>query len=296
MSRETLTCFIPAGGEGTRLKPHTNRIPKPMLPMGDPERKLIDYALNVSENCEHILVSTNFDPEKAVCVEEYARRIPGVTILRDKRLAIGAASLIDYFDILSHEDSNGDMVIIPADHVFEAVDLFRFQDYHQELRANITLLVVPALDYGDYALVKDGFVERVVKRKIRDSLSITGVYIIRNRYLLDWIRKELINGWEGEGRSMSRDLIIPAVSKDKVAAYLLPENGYWDDAGTIHRYYNNNMRLSGGRNVISSNAQIAPDVPINSSVVINGPIIDKDLGLNRTIISGSNRDYNITFL
>src|SRR5574337_759567 len=105
--RETLTCLIPAGGEGTRLNPHTCREQKPMLLMGNPDQRIIDFSLKLSSASDHTIVTTSSVAEKAETIENYVRQYPNVAVLRDLRM-IGAASLIDYYGIFCQEDPNGD--------------------------------------------------------------------------------------------------------------------------------------------------------------------------------------------
>ncbi len=65
------------------------------------------------------------------------------------------------------------------------------------------------------------------------------------------------------------------VMQANVASFTLPENGYWDDTGTLQRYYRNNMRLSKNRNVISRKAQINSNVEIHSSVILDDVDLSK---------------------
>lgn len=291
--KETLTCLIPAGGEGTRLRPHTKYEQKPMLLMGDPKQRIMDFALQLSSFADHTFVATDFEAEKAEVVEEYVDRFPNVLVLRDLR-KIGAASLIDYYETFVQEDPDGDLVILPSDQVHEKLSILDFQQYHRDIGANVTLLVVPQKKYGEYVTINKGFAEKVINEPVLGSLSTTGVYMIKNRYFVGWIQRELKQGWNGEQRSMYRDFICPAVENDKVAVYCFPEGGYWDDAGTLERYYFNNMRISRGKNVISQNAEIHPEAKISYSVVIGDPIIGDKIELTRTIVSGKNVDISIT--
>lgn len=290
--KEVLTCLIPAGGEGTRLKPHTLHQQKPMFLMGRPDQRIIDFSLRSSGSGDHTLVTTNYRAERADIVEDYVRRYPNVAVLRDLR-RIGAASLIDHYDIFSQEDPGGDLVILPGDHVHEHFSLIDFQRHHRDMGTDLTLLVTPQKDYGEYVTIKNGFAKKVVHRPVPGCLSTTGVYMIRNTYIVDWMRRELKMGWNGEPRNMYRDIICPAIENGKVAIFGLPDEGYCDDAGTIKRYHQNNMRLSGGRNVISREARIDPDVSVVCCVILGNPIIDEGK-LRKAIVSGSDKDIAIT--
>lgn len=41
----SFTAVIPAGGEGSRFRPYTDIVPKPMIPLGEEEKPLLDYVV-----------------------------------------------------------------------------------------------------------------------------------------------------------------------------------------------------------------------------------------------------------
>lgn len=289
----TLTSLIPAGGEGTRLMPHTLLQQKPMLLMGSPKRHLIDFALALSEEADHTYVTTNYKEDKSEAIEGYVLQNKGIRVLRDIR-PIGAASLIDHYKYFSQEDPEGDIVILPSDLVYKDISIKDFYDYHKRMDTNITLLTVQPKNYGEYVVVEKGLAKKIVKNPVSGSLSTTGIYIFKNKYLIGWMKKELDNGWDGESRSMYRDIICPAVLTSKVAACFLNNNQYWDDAGTLQRYYSNNMIFSNNRNVISREAVIRQGVDIRKSVVLGDPLLEGEIVIENSIVSGSGQNISIT--
>jgi ADP-glucose pyrophosphorylase len=290
---DKLTALIPAGGEGTRLRPHTDTAQKPMLLMGTSEQRIIDFSLRLSLESDHALVTTNCDAERAQPVESYVSSHRRVTVLRDLR-RIGAGSLLDYYHVFSQEDPDGDLVVLPGDLVCENFSLAAFQDHHRDSNAAVTLLVVPQKDYGEYVTIKDGRALEIIHAPIPGSLSTTGIYMFDNDYLLSWMRKELERGWNGEIRGMYKDIIGPAVVNNKAAVYEMPPEGYWDDAGTLRRYHKNNMRFSNGDNVISPEVVVPFDADIQSSIIMGSPQFDRPIRLRNAIVSGLGRRIEIT--
>lgn len=293
---DLLTSYIPAGGEGTRLYPHTLDMQKPMLLMGDAGRRIIDYALDLSRQGDRTFVATNAEPEKAEPVEQHVESLD-VGILRDKR-RIGAASILDYAEVFLDEGPDGALAIIPADYVHEGISLSAIYDYHRLTGADITLVTSQQKSYGDFVKVRQGYAHEPTWSPSQKDHSITGIYIISNSYLKNWIQDHLKAGWGGQNLSMSRDLILPAITdaKTRVAVYRLAEECYLDDAGTLDRYHANNMRLSKGANVISQDARVAASVAVERCVILGGVELNGSQKISNSIISGGRDGIRITQL
>lgn len=291
----SLTCCIFAGGRATRLYPHT--IPpqnqKSLLVMGNSTQRLIDYALKASAYCDHTLVITSSNHERAAVVEDYVLQWPSVYVLRDKR-EVAAGSLLDNFTALSCEDPDGDFVILAPDHVHEGLDLRDLHQHHLEMRTPVTVLTSPAKDYGEYTKERNGLAEGVLSSCVPGAISTCGTYVIKTRFLMQWIRHHLAEGWDGEMLSLYRDLVCPAIQNGKASIFPLPQGAYWDDAGTLFRYHQNNMRISKRKNVIAMGVTVSDQVALSESVVLADAVIEKPLSVKAVIISGSGDSFRIT--
>ncbi len=290
MMSERLTAIIPAGGEATRLRPHTHIEQKPMLPMGAGKR-IIDWALDIASQTDRTFVTLHHKETLTRHLEDYISERPGVCALRD-RLRMGAASLIDFSDMLFEDDLLGDSIILPADHVIEGLDLKDFYKYHKESNATLTVLTTSKKDYGQYIHLADGvFAESIHSDYNENDDSSCGIYIIKNRELLRWAQFEITNGWNGEMRSLLTDFVEPAIYRGGVVAYKLPDGGYWDDAGTIGRYYHNNMRLSKGESVVDKESFVHPDATIRRSIVIGRAVIEANVVLDKAVYSSDGLNH-----
>ena len=81
-----------------------------------------------------------------------------------------------------------------------------------------------------------------------------------------------------------RDFITPLIYTGNVVSHRLPDEGYWDDAGTIKRYYDNNMRLSLSNNVLDDEATIGGEATVSRSVLIESTAIKSGI-IDAEIIS-----------
>ncbi len=294
---ETLTGFIPAGGIGSRLNPHTLEKPKPLLIMGNNKRCLIDFSLNACiNNCDHVLMTTCYQSEK---IEKYVADIPKVRVLRDREVVGNAGSLLEHYEELSQEDSEGDFLIIPSDCVYNNFSLADFWKHHRASGSDVTLMVVPPKTYGEYVVVRGEKPQEIIFKPNYDCMSTTGIYVVKNKYILEWMYRKNKKNWKGEQLNLTKDIIHPAVYNDDVSIFRLPENGYWDDAGTIFRYHQNNMKISCNQNVIDVDAKVGEKSQLQRCVVLGKTEIS-GLNIQDAIIStrgsGCNRELVVTKL
>lgn len=286
-----LTVFIPAGGLGTRLAPHTLEAPKPLLVMGDSSQRLIDHPIGLASQCDaEIVVSTDYHGDQ---VAAYLEDRPNVKVVKDSGTVGSGGSLRQCFSSDLELSEEGLTLVLPSDHIYEELSLEAMTNEHQTQEADITLLTVPPKPHGEYVELSDGRPERVVNAPSSDALSTTGIFLFSNRFLLQWMRKarEADRSWNVYG-----DIVCPAIGKESVAHYFLDSPGFWEDAGTIRRYYDCNMRLSGGKTVVANSAVIHPGANLEHCVVMHNTIIDEPLFLADAIISSSRQGARLISL
>ena len=198
---------------------------------------------------------------------------------------MGAASLIEFSDELFENDIEKDTIILPADHIIEGLDIEDFYLTHKNFGNDITILLVSPKDYGQYVRTSENLAVDISIDRGDFALSSSGIYIIRNKAMLEWIAGEKKQGWAGETRSMLQDFITPKIYKGQASVYKLDNSGYWDDVGTLRRYYLNNMRLSGGENVIDNGVELSPSVKIRHSIILGRAAVTGLCDINREIVS-----------
>ena len=286
--RETLTnlnSIIPTAGNATRLYPHTLFQQKAMLPMGSPDKRVVDSAIDIAQQTNETYMTLHWDEEYTKpLLGHIATRNSEITTFRDRHI-MGAASLIEFSDELFENDIEKDTIILPADHIIEGLDVEDFYLTHKNLGDDVTILLVPPKDYGQYVGVSENIAVDISTDRSSFTLSSSGIYIIRNKAMLEWAAMEKKQGWAGETRSMLQDFITPNAYKGQASVYKLHESGYWDDVGTLRRYYLNNMRLSGGENVIDNNVEISSNAKIRRSIVLGGVAVTDLYRINKEIVS-----------
>ncbi len=280
-----LATFIPAGGLGSRLHPHTLKLPKPLLTMGSPDGCIINFPIAVSTAAsEHVWVSTDY---QGLQIEEYLQDTQNVQVLRDDETIGSGGSLIKHYDLISNADSEGDTLILPSDHIYDGLSILDFWEKHQSEDADITLLTVPPKPYGEYVALTNDNPSSVEKRTLQDTLSTTGIFILRNQFLMNWITTARRNSDTPINCNIYHDIVCPSIGHSAVSHYFLDYPGYWEDAGTPSRYLASNMRLSGGKTVIAAAASVASPEQLDGCVVLPDTLIEKEFHASNAIISSA---------
>ncbi|HEU4914703.1 MAG TPA: sugar phosphate nucleotidyltransferase [Candidatus Saccharimonadales bacterium] len=174
-----------------------------------------------------------------------------------------------------------------------SLSLDEFRAAHKEGGADVTAAVIPPKEYGLYVRDQNGRAEGYTKQDDPFAMSTIGIYMIRNKYLLDWARR-IRQGGEEKPINITYDLVEPHILSTRAATFKLPEGSYWDDAGTHDRYHANNMRLSNGENVVDAKAYIDPDATINRCVVLGSVVLDAGVEFADAIISQQHDGMKIT--
>ena len=172
--------IIPLAGKGTRLRPHTHLVPKPMLKIaGKPVMAYILEDLRKLGNVEQVVYITGHLKEK---VEEHARKefgdLPAVFV--EQKVQDGTAGAVK----LAQPYVDQDVLIIFVDTIFETdLSVIRNTD------ADGIIWVKEVEDYQRFGVVvtaKDGNMTKIVEKPstpISKRANI-GLYYVKNWKLL----------------------------------------------------------------------------------------------------------------
>jgi mannose-1-phosphate guanylyltransferase len=222
-----MQALILAGGEGTRLRPLTSTIPKPVVPLVD--RPFIAFMLawlrdhgvdDVVLSCGHMASGVRNVLGEGEALGMRLRYVEEPRPLGTGGALKFAAPLLDERFLML----NGD--------VLTDIDLGAQIAQHERTGAVATLALVPVEDPSNYGLVRtadDGAVTAFVEKPAPDQIDTdrisAGAYVLE-RSVLDLLA-------EGEPASIERD-VFPRLVGDGLYGYLA--EGYWLDIGTPERY------------------------------------------------------------
>lgn len=221
--------MILAGGEGTRLRPLTSRLPKPVVPLVD--QPFISYMLDWlrGHGVDDVIMSCGFlaDGVRAVLGDggEYGVRLRYV----EEPRPLGTGGALKFAEALLDERFfmlNGD--------VLTDIDLTAQMRQHEQTGARCTLALIGVDDPSAYGLVRcrDGggvteFLEKPGADEALDTnLVNAGAYIIEREVLSEMAPA-------GTNISIERDVFPKLVDH---GLYGYEASGYWLDIGTPSRY------------------------------------------------------------
>ena len=223
----TLPAVILVGGQGTRLRPLTDRTRKDMLPLVD--RPLLAFTLEhlARHGVERGIVSCGYLPDqiRAVFGERYERMSLEYAV-EDEPLGTGGAI---GFAARGLERS---FFALNGDSLREA-DLGELVSFHRATGAKATILLTPVADPSRYGLVRlaadgrvESFLEKPRPEEIDTDLINAGLYVLEPEVL------ELVP--EGRAVSIEREVFPQLAAEGTVFGVALP--GYWLDVGTPESY------------------------------------------------------------
>ena len=259
-----ILAVILAGGQGERLSILSEKRAKPAVPFAGKYR-IIDFALSncVNSGIYDIAVLTQYRPHSLndhIGIGkpwDLDRRHGGVRLLQpyvgrhEADWYQGTADAV-YQNLAFIMEASCDYVLILAgDHIYR-MDYRPMLQFHQQHRADVTLggVVVPAEEAHRFGILETDVSGRVISfeekpARPRGTLGSMGIYVFEKHTLARVLFEDARAGEPGEEQSrhdFGRD-IIPRMVERGEEVYAYPFNGYWQDVGTVHSYWETHMGL-----------------------------------------------------
>jgi mannose-1-phosphate guanylyltransferase len=232
--------IVLVGGEGTRLRPLTNDVPKPALTLVD--RPLLAYMIEwlAAHGVTEAVLACGFLP--AVLQEALGEGEHGGVRLRyatepDRR---GTAGAIRFAADALGDDLDDRFLALNGD-VLTDLDLSALMQTHRERAATATIALHPVEDSAAYGLVSVDAGGRVTEFVEKTGEPVPGE-INAGAYVLERSVLDLIP--PGREVSIERE-VFPHLIGAGLGALCL--DGYWMDIGTPERYLEASWDILEGR-------------------------------------------------
>jgi NDP-sugar pyrophosphorylase family protein len=230
---DCLEAVIMAGGQGLRLRPMTETLPKPMLPLG--ERPLMEHILGQLREAgiTRVGVATHYLPEK---IKDHFGDGAGfgveLSYLTEER-PLGTAGALSLM-----QPPAGPLLVINGD-ILTRVDFKAMLAFHQEQDAQVTVGVRQFHMDVPYGVVQaeGGFVSELTEKPVYRFFVNAGIYLLQPavfRYL-------------SRGRRLDMTELIQALLAESQRVASFPIHEYWLDIGQHQDYLRAQEDLENGR-------------------------------------------------
>ncbi len=279
-----MRAVVLVGGFGTRLRPLTYSVPKPMLTVGHVSIIERLVANLVRGGVTDVTLALGFKPEPfleafpdGTCAGadlHYAVEPEPLDTAGAIRFAADAAGIDDTFVV-----ANGD--------VLTDLDIGALVEFHRAKQADATLHLIAVADPSAFGVVAldhsgriDRFVEKPAPGTAPSNLINAGTYVLEPSVL------ERIPA--GQKVSIERVTFPSVVASGSI--YGMATDDYWIDTGKPDLYLSANLDLVTGRRPlhacipIAEGADVHPDAVVIHSVIDAGATVGADAHVERSVL------------
>jgi mannose-1-phosphate guanylyltransferase len=278
-----MKAVILAGGEGTRLRPLTLSVPKPVVPVVD--RPFLRHQLDLlaTIGVTDIVFSVAYRPERVQAVfgdgSGLGRRIHYA--VEDTPLGTGGA-------VKNAEAHLDDVTVVFNGDVLTDVDLPAVVRAHRETGAAATIVLTPVPNPSAYGLVETDaggrilrFIEKPDPSQITTDTINAGIYVL-NTSTLDLMPP-------GVNHSIERAFFPALIARgDRMTGFV--HRGYWIDIGTPEKYLQVHRDILRRRFPVNLDADqreggwIHPQAEVRAGAALEGPFY---IGPGCTVAAGA---------
>ncbi len=271
--------IIPMAGWGSRLRPHTLTIPKPMLPIaGKPivERLVHDLMKSTDQKVEDVVFIIRQDFGKAVEEKllQVAKDAGTRGTIRYQDVPLGTAHAI----LCAGDFLEGNVIVAFADTLFRA-------DYKIDAEKEGIIWVQKVDDPSAFGVVKmnaEGVITDFVEKPkdFVSDLAIIGIYYFKDgKYLRDEMQYLLDNDIKQKGEFWLTDAMENM--KKKGSKFYKGEVLEWLDCGNKDATVYTNQRIL---EFIKNDKLVSAKATIENSVVLQPAYIEDDVVIKNSVV------------
>lgn len=217
-----IDAILMAGGKGERLRPFTEKKPKPLLEVGN--KAIIDYNIDrlISYGVKHISVTVNYLHEQIE--KHFSKEREGIQVacIREPQYlgTIGSVNFVDTFF--------NDTVLVMNSDLFTNINYEDFYFHFKECGADMSVAAVPytvSVPYGIFKL-NGRYIEGIQEKPTYNYYANAGIYLIK-RELLNRIPKDTF---------FNATDFMETLIHENLKVIRFPITGYWIDIGKPEEY------------------------------------------------------------
>jgi mannose-1-phosphate guanylyltransferase/phosphomannomutase len=268
-----MKAVVMAGGEGTRLRPMTASMPKPLLPIVN--KPIMEHVLRLLKRhrITETVVTVQF---LASLVRNYfgdGEEMGMVLHYVTEDTPLGTAGSVKNAE---HLLDDGTFVVISGDALTD-FDLTELVKFHHDKGALVTVCLtrVPdPLDFGITIIDDDGKVQRFLEKptwgQVFSDTVNTGIYVMQPEVFKHVAKGEAVD-WSGD--------VFPRLLELGLPIYGYIAEGYWEDVGTHESYFRAQADVLSGKVEVDLDAfEVSPGVwvaegaDVHPEALLRGPL------------------------
>lgn len=235
-----LKAVVMAGGQGSRLRPLTCHLPKPMVPVCN--RPVMEYCLELLQRHKvtHVYATLHYLADEVIAHfgngSEFGLRMQ-YSVEQEPMGTAGSVAML--------KDSLDSTFFVISGDALTDFDLQAAYQFHKDKGSKATLVLtrVPdPLEFGVVVTDEEGailrFLEKPTWGEVFSDTVNTGIYILEPEVL------DLAPA--GEAFDFSQDL-FPIMLKQGMPLFGYIADGYWCDVGTLEKYQEAHHDMMSGK-------------------------------------------------
>ena len=216
--------LIMAGGKGKRLRPFTNKIPKPLLPVNG--KPIIERIITTAkkQGVRNFVISINYLGNKIKSYLDNGNKLDvNIRYIKENK-PLGTAGSLYYY-----KKNKLPFIVSNAD-VISNINYREMIDYHNKLNSFITIGAISNFEKNHYGeiIFSNNRVKKIEEKIEKKSFINSGIYILDPNVIKFFKSKKFIH---------MTDFIELAISKKK-KVHVFPIHENWYDYGIKEKYLN----------------------------------------------------------
>lgn len=216
--------LVMAGGKGIRMRPFTDVLPKPLIPVNKKPMILNILDKFKKYNFNNFLISMRSDEH---VLDSYLNQFQNkykISYFREKK-PLGTAGCLKNL-----KKQNEPFFMINCDTLLQ-INPIKLLNFHKERNSILTIVAClksHKIPYGQCETDKNGFLKSIREKPSDKILTNVGMYVINPKILSFLPKQDFFN----------MDILIDNIlkKKNKISVFPIPESD-WKDSGTWNNYF-----------------------------------------------------------
>jgi len=279
-----MNAVVLVGGEGTRLRPLTETVPKPLLPLVD--RPILDHVLDhlVEHGVREVIMSSPYLEDTFHPFLAARKGRPEITWVTEREPLGTGGAIVSALDRLGDEPFlalNGD--------ILTDLDLTAMRERHRSSGAAVTIALHHVEDARAFGLIESDPTGRIAAFREKPPDPIPGE-INAGTYVLD---PSALRAWSPGTYIWIEGEIFPTLIMEGVPLFGFGSNAYWLDLGTPEQYLRAHADLLAGKvrgraydaPWIGSGASVDPTARLGTAVAVGpGASIEAEAEVDESVL------------